>query len=229
MGDIGWSGGLKPARALLDKLSVPYVPIIGDNCMHAGDEKTWEDVFGPVYDDLKADFPGLSHETTPTTHGVTGKTVWLQNLSFDLHGVHVVALDLSPREKLGLIGELGDIHDYPGGSWPWLQKDLSGLKGRAKASVLLASHIPMHQSAGALDAGHILKMKALAGSVPGLIHASVAGHYHVDAVVDIPSLPFISYVVGSVFAGPLPVHIATATVTATEVTWVHETVLVSGY
>lgn len=229
LGDIGWSGGLKPARAALDKLEIPYVPIIGDNCMHAGDEKTWSDVFGPVYKTLESDFKGLSRGATPTTHGKTGKAVILQNVSFDLHGVHIVALDISPREKLGLIGELGDIHDYPGGSWPWFQKDIEKVKNYPKGSVLVAAHIPMHISAGALDTGHMAKVKALSDTVPGLIHASIAGHYHIDALVDIPSLPFPSYVVGPIFAGPLPVHIATATVSTDEVTWIHDTVPLPQY
>ena len=238
LGDIGWSGGLKAARTTLNKLDVPFVPALGDNCIFAGDEQVWDTVFGPHYASLAPILPGFSRGVTPTTDPGTGKQEWLQNVSFDLHGVHIVSLDLSPRKKMGFIGELGERHDHVGGTWPWLKQDLNSLITAAKSagasplkgSVLLASHIPMHQSGGALTADDVIAMNALAKTLPpGLIHASIAGHYHIDAKVDIPALPFTSYVVGSVFSGPLAIHIATATVRANEVTWQHEVLALPGW
>ncbi|MCO4761906.1 MAG: metallophosphoesterase [Myxococcales bacterium] len=229
LGDIGWSGGLKGARAALDKLTVPYLPTLGDNCNFAGDEKTFSDVFGPVYAGLGDKFANLSRAATPTTHGKTGKQVILQNVSFDLHGIHVVGLDVSPRDKKGIVGEMGDLHDYEGGTFPWLQADLAKVAQRPKGSVLIASHIPLHESPGALMGDEIDKLNALAKKTPGLIHASIAGHYHVDAVVDLPLLEYISYVVGAIFVGPLPVHIATVTTQGQTVTWQHDTIYLPGY
>ncbi len=229
LGDIGWSGGLAPARAALDKLAMPYVPTPGDNVMFAGDEKTFDDVFGPVYAGLQGKLANLSRAATPTVHGVSGKQVILQNLSFDIRGVHVVAFDNSPRTKAGAIGEQGDLHDYKGGTWPWLKADLAALTDRPQRSVLLASHIPLHQTAGALDAGQMKKVNALVDATKGLVHGHIAGHYHVDVKIQTDEMDFVSHVVGSTFAGPLVVHIATAAVYADEVKWSHDKVHVPGF
>ena len=146
-----------------------------------------------------------------------------------LRGGRVIGLDISPREKLGVVGEQGDLHDYAGGSWPWLQAELAKWQHLPKASVLIASHIPMQLTPGGLDADQMAKVKALLDAHPGLVHGHIAGHYHVDLELRTPAMSHVSYVVGSTFAGNLPVHIATATVAPGGVTWQHETIDVPGW
>ncbi|MFT7520434.1 MAG: hypothetical protein ACI9MC_002580, partial [Kiritimatiellia bacterium] len=52
VGDIGWSGGLPRAQQALDALTMPYVPIIGDNEVHIGAEERFDEVFGAHLDSL---------------------------------------------------------------------------------------------------------------------------------------------------------------------------------
>gem|GEM_PF-1308079 len=229
LGDLGWSGGLEHARVALDKLTVPYVPINGDNVMFAGDEKQFDDVFGPVYAKLQQQFPGMARAATPTYHPGLKQSTILENLAFDVDGVHVVVPDLNPRKKIGPFGEQGELHDYPGGTWPWLQAHLAGLKAPRKASVLLASHIPVAMSPGALTAADMVKVGALADKHPGVIAASLAGHYHIVTNVQTKDMKFPSMTVPAIWAGLLRVHIATATVFADRVQWHHEFVVVPGF
>lgn len=229
LGDIAWSGGLPSARAALDTLTVPYVPTIGDNCLFAGDQKPYDDTFGPVYAGLDAKVANLSRAPTPTVHGTTGSVAILQNVAFDLEGLRIIALDISPRTKLGPFGEQGDLHDYPGGTWPWFKAELAKLKGRAAGSVLLASHIPMHRSAGGFTLAQMKLINAAVDAADGLVYANIAGHYHFDFTYQTPDMSYVSLVVGSVFDGPVVVHVATATVGGKQVEWQHETVHVPGW
>jgi len=55
LGDVGWGEGLEIAKEELLKLNMPFVPVIGDNEVHFGDEMRFFDVFSDVYTMLRND------------------------------------------------------------------------------------------------------------------------------------------------------------------------------
>ena len=67
LGDVGWGEGLATAKDLLERLSVPYLPIIGDNEISYGDEASFADVFAPQME-------WLAGNTEDWNYG--GQSVW---------------------------------------------------------------------------------------------------------------------------------------------------------
>ena len=49
LGDVGWDSGLELAHDALEELDVPYLPIIGDNEVHFGDEQRFFTIFENAY------------------------------------------------------------------------------------------------------------------------------------------------------------------------------------
>lgn len=57
VGDIGWNEGLPVAKSILDGLTVPYAPLIGDDDVHGSDgngDLEFYNTFAPVYQSLEA-------------------------------------------------------------------------------------------------------------------------------------------------------------------------------
>ena len=75
LGDVGWGGGLSESKELLDELEILYVPIIGDNEIHFGDEENFGTVYGSQYEQLS--------ESVEDWYKDGGGAVW--NPDFDLN------------------------------------------------------------------------------------------------------------------------------------------------
>ena len=109
-----FSGGT--AKKILDLLSnngITYIPVIGDNEVQSGYEKEFQDVFGLHFKSLSRILDNWRKAPAP----VAG--MYLQNFSFDYKGCHFVCCDFNSRRS---DDEGGELHDFPGGSWPWLMK-----------------------------------------------------------------------------------------------------------
>ncbi|MHC4861692.1 MAG: hypothetical protein ACYTDY_16555, partial [Planctomycetota bacterium] len=99
LGDVGWGkGNLVRAKAILDRLAVPYVPVLGDNEVASGHEAEFETVFGPHYEGLATTLEGWRRAPTPVRDPETGRQAWLQNFSFDHRGLHFGGLDWTTRD-----------------------------------------------------------------------------------------------------------------------------------
>ena len=177
VGDIAWGAGLPLARELLDALAVPYVPIIGDNEVQTGDEQAFAETFGPVYDALAGRLDSFSRAPLPVAHPA-GVDAWLANSSFDHRGVHFATLDFCVRALGGIMGETGELHDYEGGTWPWLAADLAGREGGPADGIVLAAHVPMQVVI--FDAEELTKVAALFGRYAAQLYGFFAGHVHVN-------------------------------------------------
>jgi hypothetical protein len=185
LGDIGWNGGLPQAKALLDELDVPYVPLVGDNELHAGEDETFHDTFLPQYDVLTASVDDFRRAPVPVWDVDAGMDAWLQNLAFEYRGLHLFALDLCIRGDDSIMGEFADLHDVEGGTWPWLSAELSALEPAREESVILLTHIPM--MLGALDTVEMPMVDALLGPLGDYVYANLAGHVHGNLLEEGPA------------------------------------------
>lgn len=180
LGDIAWNEGFAPAVAALDALPVPWLPVLGDNPIQSGDEEAWHDAFDPVLQARAAALPGWSRAPTPVDNPVQGGQSHLQSYAFDHRGLRFVALDWNSREVGTLWGETPDLHDFSGGTLPFLQAELdaaSAGEGLAERVVLL-SHMPMIVGPGSFDLDEGATLEALLGPAGDLVAGNHAGHLH---------------------------------------------------
>lgn len=176
LGDIGWGVGIQRAKEMLDELEVPYVPLKGDNVVVEGGGEEFETVYGPHYEQLGGLLEGWRRADFPVFSPLLDQQIWLNNVAFHHRGLHFVGLDWSARGAVGLAAEMGNLHDFEGGTLPWLKAELESHSSSAADSFVMASHIPMHLGAFTLDGMAILEA-ALAEKRPA-VYANLAGHVH---------------------------------------------------
>ncbi len=180
VGDVGWDGGLPIAKALLDDLSIPYLPILGDNEVHFGDEERFNLVFSETLDALATMTDNHRRALVAVHNPQWEQTSWLQNVSFDYRGVRFMGLDWVSRDPDNPMSEMAELHDFPDGSWPWFADELDGLEAGPDENVLLFSHHPMHLSPGAFDLAEMAVIEGILAPYGGRIAGAYAGHYHFD-------------------------------------------------
>jgi hypothetical protein len=178
VGDIGWGMGVQSAKDLLDMLSIPYIPIIGDNEIHGGSEQTYDAVYAPHYAELATTLDDFERAPLPVIDPVANAERHLQNFSFDYRGLHIVGLDFNDRETFDFEGELAELQDFPGGTMPWLEQSASTYASRDDGSVILLSHIPMH--IGAFDQAEMGALRDLFEPDKAKVYGNFAGHMHLS-------------------------------------------------
>jgi hypothetical protein len=187
VGDIGWNGGLPIAKALLDGLTMPYVPIIGDNEVHIGAEKTFDEVFSEQYALLATVVDDFERGEVEVQNPEWGVTSWLQNLSFEYRGIRFLGLDWCSRNMDGILGEMAALHDFDGGTFPWFSDQIGAIEAGADENVLLFSHHPMYMSPGAFNIDDMARISDVTRPLEDRIAAAWAGHYHLSWDEDVPS------------------------------------------
>jgi hypothetical protein len=180
VGDIGWGDGLPMSKALLDDLDMPYVPVIGDNEVHAGDGERFDDVFGPQFSLLESTMDAWQRGPVALYDPVLETDVWLQNFSFGYRGIRFVGLDWCSRDPGTILGEMAELNDYDGGSLPFFGAEVSRIEGIGIEDVLLFSHHPMYVSPGGFSVDEMERITGLTGPVSHRIAANFAGHYHLN-------------------------------------------------
>ena len=192
VGDIGWGTGLPISRELLDALEVPYLPVIGDNEVHFGDEVPFDQTFGPVLDAHVGLWPDFHRGQVEVYDAVAGREMALQNFSFSYGGLRWVGLDWCSRDPSNLYSEFAELHDHQGGSLPFFRDEISLLEPADTEDVLLFSHHPMH--IGSFDLAEMEELTELVGPVSGRVAAAFAGHIHQDATVEVPDAGYTAFV-----------------------------------
>jgi hypothetical protein len=178
LGDIGWGEtGLERSLELLTPLSMPWVPVIGDNVVISGQDAEFESVFEDQIAVLEQELMSWEKSPSPVWDPNYEVQSSLQNFRFEHEGVLFVALDWNIRGIGGLAAEFADLHDFDGGSWPFLVESLDGAHARPEESILLLSHIPL--MAGALDVEEVGQVNTLTSPLSSRIDAAYAGHMHV--------------------------------------------------
>lgn len=184
LGDICWSEGFDEAHESLSQLSMPWVPVMGDNVIQTGGEATFHQTFEGQMSRLEETFEGFEMAPTPVTNPERGVESWLQNLAFDFGGIRFISADWSSRDIHTLWGETPDLHDFDGGTWPWLQEQLAGSVGGAGESVILLSHMPLFEGPGGLTTDEATKAVTLFDAHRDMIWANLAGHLHVNTSME---------------------------------------------
>lgn len=181
VGDLG--GELARAKGILDGFSVPWIPLIGDNCVQGHQEEDFETIIGPQHTALAPVLAGWTKAPTPVPNPDVGRDCHLQNFSFDHKGVHFVCLDWCARVFGGMAGEQADLHAFPGGTWPWFQNDVVVCDKSQGENIVMMSHHAMHNfplvdyAFSAAEEDMITTFTAPYGDH---VYADFAGHYHIN-------------------------------------------------
>lgn len=180
LGDVGWGSGLAESKALLDQLSIPYVPIIGDNEIQYGDEENFTTVYGPQFDWLSNNTEDWTFAGNAVWNPEEAKDSFFTNMAFTHKGIRFVVLDWASRlpTSEGIWTEFGYLHDFDGGTYPFLQSELANLTETKENAALFLTHIPM--TIGSFDSA---KMEAITSAVDAYsdkVYANFAGHLHVN-------------------------------------------------
>ena len=182
LGDIGWGEGLERSKEMLDLLEITWLPVIGDNESHAGDEAGFDEVFGPQYEALSnnPELSGWVQASTPVWDPELESDRYLQNTRFDYKGLRIIGLDWASRDPGRVEGEMGNLHDYEGGTWEFLVESVADVSELMDSSVILATHIPMMMSPGAFDADEMAQLASLFSPNRDKIAMNLGGHFHVN-------------------------------------------------
>jgi len=178
LGDIGWNGGLATAKEMLDTLAVPYVPLIGDNEIHAGAEQAYDTTFTPQFSLLAGVVDNWEKQPVPVLEPESNANAWFQNFSFDYRGLHFIVADWCARGIGDLAGELGYLHDFEGGTWPWFEEEIASNGSGAPNHVVILSHIPMHN--GTFERETMQPIESLIAPYKDYVYADLAGHTHLN-------------------------------------------------
>lgn len=179
VGDIGWGNGLQPAFDSLSALSMPWVPINGDNEVQLGSEEAYDTTFRPQYEALAGQLDEWTMVETPVEDPEVGATAWYHDLAFSFGGMRFVGLDWASRTINEVLGELGDLHDFDGGTWPFFVEQVEGAADGPEENVVMFSHIPMHFPMFDLD--ELVRMEEVTAPLADHLWADLAGHYHGSA------------------------------------------------
>ena len=186
VGDVAWASGLATAKQILDDLTVPYLPVIGDNEIQSGYEEGFDTTFAPQYDSLAGTLENWQRPATPVWNPEIGDVSYLQNFSFDHRGLHFMGIDWNTRTIGGLEGEQADLHDFEGGTFPWFTGDIEACNKEFGENIIMFSHHPMHVApvlpveVAAFSPEEDGIVEAVTGGYGDHVYANLAGHYHVD-------------------------------------------------
>ena len=180
LGDIAWYDGFPLVTDAFSVLPMPWVPILGDNEVQLGDEQTFDATFAAQYTVLSGQLDNFTRGSTPVDNPEYGVASWFQNLSFDYGEVHFAGLDWCTRHIGGIEGEMADLHDFSGGTLPWLAADLA-----------------------TLDEGP----SDLLRTWDDAIYANFAGHYHFNGEEVDSGRPLDVYVTDAVWDDELTIRL----------------------
>jgi hypothetical protein len=177
LGDIAWGEGFGPTLEALAPLALPWVPVMGDNVIQAGEEARFQAEFGPQLEALAGRLPGFTRAPSPVD-GPAGEALWLHNFAFDLGPARLVVLDWNSRELHPLYGETPDLFDLPGGTLPFLRAELAAAGGARAGSRVLFSHMPMFFGPGGFDVDEAPVLIEALDPAAGHAHTNLCGHLH---------------------------------------------------
>ena len=179
-GDVAWDQGYAPLLAAMEETSLPWVPITGDNEVNVGEEAVWDAAFSPHYDDLATSLDGWTRLPRPAHDPDTGRDAWLQCFAFRWRGVTFVGVDIASRVPGLLEGEIGRLHDFPGGSLPFLEQQLASRPEGPARDVVILTHNPLQQTIGGLMPEDQARLDEVLAPHADRVAMALGGHLHVD-------------------------------------------------
>jgi len=197
VGDVAWDDGLDRARASLDALTVPWVPINGDNEVALGSEEAYATTFADHYAHLAGTLEGWTAGPVEVWNPEFARTSWFHNVAFTLDGVRFVGLDWASRDDSGLMSEFGELHDFEGGTWSFFAEQLAGTTDAEPGSVVLFSHIAMHL--GTFDLDEMDRIAGITFPRDVQVWADLAGHYHAAGSEEVPDAGYELHVTDAIW------------------------------
>ena len=153
------------AKYILDKLTVPYVPLIGNHDIwpYINDENEsngpngdeyFKYAFDPVLDSLATKLPEWDDGTrnskvyNPEITNKDGTEAFsiFQNYAFSYGSYHFICADFVSRKHavLGRPGALpgADLHYFEGGTWPWFMSHWNSYQWKHYDNMIVLTHYP---------------------------------------------------------------------------------------
>ena len=184
LGDICWNDGFTIAHDALNRLTLPWVPVMGDNVIQTDGEATFHSTFLNQIERLSTELNDFEMAPTPVYNPERDQESWLQNMAFSMHGVRFISADWSSRERHPLWGETPDLHNFEGGTWPWLTDQLESVDRAKDNNLILLSHMPLFEGPGGLVTEEAEQAVELLSTHQDAIWANLAGHLHVDTSME---------------------------------------------
>ncbi len=199
---------LQLAAELLDELELPWVPLLGNHdawpytrdgesfseAPYAQGDQLFAEVFGDQLSALQQQLEDWRWDPQLVTHPELDSQALFVNHSFRCRGWQFLSLDLNPRCNVGKaypgVDGSAQLHDFEGGSWPWLEQRLDALQDDQGGILLFAHHPFIPTSLLALDDQELEQVRSTLSQGAGQrVLAQLAGHLHVDMRYD-EELPF---------------------------------------
>jgi len=146
----------KEAKREFDRLKVPYFPLIGNHDQWSYNstfeeptptgDRQFAKLFSDRFSNPKLEGAKILYNNQSTWNPEQNITSWFQNYQLDYQGFTFLALDWNSREHapraLGYKGSLplAELHDFPGGTFPWLHDRIATLVNSKQQIVLLQHH-----------------------------------------------------------------------------------------
>ena len=222
LGDVGWDEGLVESKELLDELEMPYVPVIGDNEVYYGDEANFGTVYGPQYELLSTTFDDWNKDGEAVWNPEEEEDSWFYNFAFSHKGLRLITADWSARTDAPYFSEMGDLHDFAGGTWTFFESEIQSLQGRKENSVIMLSHIPMFMSPGSFDVAESERIAGLTNAYSDFIYADFAGHFHVNVDSELEDGGFEVFVTDAIWDDEITIRMLEVWENELEFSYVHE-------
>lgn len=157
--DSGEKSEFHKAKEILDALTIPYVPLIGNHDIWpytadteakapVGDEY-FKTIFAPTFDSLKTRLPGWDDGTRliRAYNKENGEYAYFQNFSFTYKGYNFICADFNTRTHAPVgkkgVGPTGELYNFKGGTWPWFTSHYNSYPGKGTANMLVFEHHPL--------------------------------------------------------------------------------------
>lgn len=206
--DSGERSELMKFKEIMDGLNIPYVPLIGNHDMWpytrqdeaatpCGDSLI-NAMFSEQFLKLKSSLKNWNDGTRliRTLNPETNNHNYFQNFSFQYNNYTFILSDFGTRHhaepgELG-VGPQADLHDFGGGTFPWLRTELEKYKTGSE-NVFLFTHWPLtkdplvnvHLSSMAFGPQEYKKLAAMLYPYRANIAAWFSGHIHRDRLQNI--------------------------------------------
>jgi hypothetical protein len=164
-GDLSESAELSEllrCKQVLDSLEVPYIPMMGNHDIWPlsqgvespipNGDSLYNIVFADAFATAQAYFPGWDDGTrlTKTWDSENSCYAYYQNFLFSYGSYTYLITDFVSRAHDIAVfnGAAADaqLHDLPGGTWPWLQQTITNYPVKGMDNMLIFAHHPLSKS-----------------------------------------------------------------------------------